>query len=121
MICRSGVVDSGVGVAAGIAVSVVVGNAVAVAGTGVLFANEVGVAVGVRVIKSISELAVLLSGMLSVVVVTLAVLRMLVSVRLPETSVWLVIVITPPTLSVATVPVNALLVMLRIGLAPLLT
>lgn len=74
--------------------------------------------VGVGVSKFVVTLAVLLAGFASFVVVTLAVLTSELPVALALTKVWPVIVTTPPTFSVPTVPVNVLLARSRLGLMP---
>lgn len=77
--------------------------------------------VGVGVIRSVVTLAVLFASVRSLVVVTLAVFSKAAPVALALTSVLPVMVITPPTLSVPTVPVNVLLVRLSFGFAPFFT
>lgn len=95
--------------------------AVGVGAAGVWVAVGIGVLVGVAVVKPTTALAVLLLGLLSVVVVTLAEFWIVAPVAFRPTRVWPVIVITPPTLRVATVPVNVLLIKLRVGTVPFFT
>lgn len=77
------------------------------AGVCVAVVVAVGVLVGVAMIKPISTLAVLFAGMLSLVVVTLAVFLSVFPTVLIPTIVGAVMVTIPPALSVTTVPVNA--------------
>lgn len=90
-------------------------------GVGVGVIVGVGVLVGVGVIKLVVTLAVLLLGFKSFVVVTLAVFNKLAPVVFTLTSVRPVMVMTPPTFSVPTVPVNRLLDRLSWGFSPFKT
>lgn len=115
LICKLAWAVVGVSVAVGVGdvgVWVAVGSGVVVGG---------GVLMGVAVVKPTTALAVLLLGLLSVVVVTLAEFWIVAPVAFGPTRVWPVTVITPPTLRVATVPVNVLLVKLRAGPMPFST
>ena len=105
------------GAGVGVIVAVGGGGADVWVAVGVCVAVGGGVLVGVAVIKAVTTLAVLLPGLLSVVVVTLAEFWIVTPLALGLTRVWLVTVMTPPTLSVATVPINVLLV--KVSLAPL--